>query len=62
MDAKICGIKDPKTLNFIINHAAPPKFVGFITNYKKSKRYINIKSLKKLISIDKKKMKIPWRK
>ena len=56
MDAKICGIKDPKTLNFIINHAAPPKFVGFITNYKKSKRYINIKSLKKLISIDKKKI------
>ena len=56
MDAKICGIKDPKTLNFIINHATPPKFVGFITNYKKSKRYIDIKNLRKLVSINKKKI------
>ena len=55
MDAKICGIKDPKTLNFIINHAKQTKFVGFITNYKKSKRYIDIKNLRKLVSINKKK-------
>ena len=55
MDAKICGIKDSKTLNYIINHSCPPKFIGFITNYLKSKRYIKYESLKKLISIDKKK-------
>ncbi len=56
MDAKICGIKDSKTLNYIINHSCPPKFIGFITNYLKSKRYIKYESLKKLISIDKKKI------
>jgi len=56
MDAKICGIKDSKTLNYIVNHNNPPKFIGFITNYPKSKRYIEYKNLKKLINIDKKKI------
>ena len=56
MDAKICGIKDSKTLNYIINHNHPPKFIGFITNYPKSKRYIEYESLKKLINLDKKKI------
>ena len=56
MDAKICGIKDAKTLNYIINHNHPPKFIGFITNYPKSKRYIEHESLKKLIDLNKKKI------
>ena len=56
MDAKICGIKDSKTLNYIVNHKNPPKFIGFITNYLKSKRYVEYENLKKLISIDKKKI------
>ena len=56
MDAKICGIKDAKTLNYIINHINPPKFIGFITNYPKSKRYIEYESLKKLIDLNKKKI------
>ena len=56
MDAKICGIKDSKTLNYIVNHNNPPRFVGFITNYPKSKRYIEYEKLKSLISIDKKKI------
>ncbi len=56
MDAKICGIKDSKTLNYLVSHNHPPKFIGFITNYPKSKRYIEYESLKKLISIDKKKI------
>ena len=56
MDAKICGIKDSKTLNYIVNHNHPPKFIGFITNYPKSKRYIEYESLKKLININKKKI------
>ena len=56
MDAKICGIKDSKTLNYIVNHNNPPKFVGFITNYPKSKRYVEHKNLKKLININKKKI------
>ena len=56
MDAKICGIKDSKTLNYIVNHNNPPKFIGFITNYPKSKRYIEYENLKNLINIDKKKI------
>ena len=56
MDAKICGIKDPKTLNYIINHNNPPKFIGFITNYPKSKRHLEYEDLKKLIDINKKKI------
>jgi len=56
MDAKICGIKDLKTLNYIVNHNSPPKFIGFITNYPKSRRYVDHKNLKKLINIDKKKI------
>ena len=56
MDAKICGIKDSKTLNYIINHNNPPKFIGFITNYPKSKRYVEYEKLKSLINIDKKKI------
>lgn len=54
MDAKICGIKDSNTLKYIINHNHSPKFIGFIVNYKKSKRYIKFEKLKKLIDIDKK--------
>jgi len=56
MDAKICGIKDPKTLNYIISHNNPPKFIGFITNYPKSKRHLEYEDLKKLTDINKKKI------
>ncbi len=49
---KICGVSDLKTLKFIINHPNPPKFIGFITNYKKSKRYVELKTLKKLTSLN----------
>ena len=51
---KICGISDSKTLKFIINHPNPPKFIGFITNYKKSKRFVRYEKLKELINIDRK--------
>ena len=57
MDAKICGVKDNSTLKYIVNHRYPPKFIGFITNYIKSKRYVDYKDLKKLINIDRKKTK-----
>ena len=56
MDAKICGISDLTTLNYIINHNNPPKFIGFITNYPKSRRYIEYEDLKRLININKKKI------
>ena len=51
---KICGISDPKTLEYILNHPHPPKYIGFIANYKKSKRYVEYEKLKKLINVDKK--------
>tara|TARA_B100001057_G_scaffold161948_1_gene162642 strand:- start:61 stop:690 length:630 start_codon:yes stop_codon:yes gene_type:complete len=52
---KICGIKDPNTLNFIINHPYPPAFIGFICNYPKSSRYVRFDDLKKLLNIQKNK-------
>ena len=57
LECKICGISDSKTLNFIINHQFPPQFIGFIVNYPKSKRFVEINKLKGLIDIDKKKSK-----
>ena len=54
---KICGISDPKTLKYILNHPHPPKFIGFITNYEKSKRFVKFEKLKDLIMIDKKRTK-----
>jgi len=51
---KICGISDLRTLNYIVKHPYPPQFIGFITNYKKSKRYVKFEKLKELINIDKK--------
>ena len=55
---KICGIKDSDTLNYIINHPYPPKFVGFICNYPKSSRYIELNSLKKLLTVKKNKSEL----
>ena len=53
-DLKICGISDLKTLNYILDHPFPPKFIGFITNYKKSKRYVTYENLKNLVNVNKK--------
>ena len=50
---KICGVSDLETLSYILNHQFPPKFVGFITNYKKSRRYVEHEKLKKLVSMKK---------
>ena len=55
--SKICGISDLNTLNFIINHPYPPKFIGFICNYKKSSRYVEVEKLNELLKLDKKKSK-----
>ena len=54
LKSKICGVSDSKVLNFIVNHDYPPQFIGFIVNYPKSKRYIDIKKLKDLMKIEKK--------
>ena len=49
---KICGVSDIKTLEYIINHPFPCQFIGFITNFKKSKRYVEFDILKKLTSLN----------
>ena len=48
---KICGVSDLETLRFIVNHPYPPNYIGFITNYKKSKRFVNYENLKELLKI-----------
>ena len=54
MDTKICGIKNLKTLEYIIKHNDPPKFIGFIYNFKKSKRNVEYVDLKKFTKVKKK--------
>ena len=54
---KICGVSAPETLNFILNHNHKPTMIGFITNYEKSKRFVELEKLKDLINIDKKQVK-----
>ena len=54
---KICGISDPKTLTYIVDHPHPPQFVGVIVNWKASSRYVELDRLKELLNIDKKKSK-----
>ena len=54
LSCKICGISDIDTLNFVINHPYPPQFIGFICNYKKSSRYVEIEKLNDLLKLNKK--------
>ena len=51
---KICGVSDPESLDFILNHNHKPTMIGFITNYEKSKRFVKFEKLKDLINVDKK--------
>tara|TARA_B100000683_G_C12391266_1_gene515595 strand:- start:69 stop:686 length:618 start_codon:yes stop_codon:yes gene_type:complete len=48
---KICGVSDSDTLKFIVNHPYPPNYIGFVTNYEKSKRFIDYEKLKELLKI-----------
>ena len=55
MQSKICGVNDSETLNFLLNYKYPPQLIGFICNYPKSKRFVDVKSLQNLIRVDNKK-------
>ena len=57
MKVKICGISDSNTLKYIIKHPYPPEYIGFIVNYKKSKRFVEFNTLKKILKVKKKKSK-----
>ncbi len=54
LKSKICGVSDLTTLKYIVNHNFPPNFIGFITNYSKSKRFVSLDKLKELLKIEKK--------
>ena len=54
---KICGISDSKTLEFLTSHPTPPKMIGFICNWPKSKRFVENNKLKELLKVDKKNSK-----
>jgi len=53
MEAKICGVKDKKILDFIVSHKYAPKFIGFICNYPKSHRNLSLEKLKTLLDVKK---------
>jgi len=53
MKSKICGISDSKTLKYLTEHSNPPKYIGFIVNYEKSKRFVEYNMLKELLKLDK---------
>ena len=57
MKLKICGISDIKTLKYLTNHPLSPPYIGFITNYPKSRRFVELNVLKDLLKIDKKNSK-----
>ena len=57
MKVKICGISDSKTLQFLTTHPHPPEYIGFIVNYPKSKRFVQLDKLKNLLKINKKSSK-----
>ena len=42
-------------LNFLINYKYPPELIGFICNYPKSKRFVDVNSLKSLLRVNNKK-------
>ena len=52
---KICGISDSETLEFLTSHPTPPKMIGFICNWPKSKRFVEQNKLKELLKVDKRK-------
>jgi phosphoribosylanthranilate isomerase len=52
---QICGISDSKTLEFLTSHSTPPKMIGFICNWPKSKRFVEYNKLKDLLKVDKNK-------
>ena len=55
MKTKICGVSDGKTLKFLTEHSFGPEFIGFIVNFPRSKRYVELSKLKDLLKIKKNK-------
>ena len=58
MKVKICGLSNAKHENTCVELGA--NYCGFILNYPKSHRFIELEKAKELTSIEKKKYKICW--
>ena len=52
MQAKICGLTNTEQVETCVSYGA--NFCGFVLNYKKSHRFINYQTAKKLTQIKKK--------
>jgi phosphoribosylanthranilate isomerase len=57
MKTKICGITDSKILQYLTTHPNPPLYIGFIVNYPRSKRFVELEKLRHLLKNDKKNSK-----
>jgi len=53
----VCGISDIKTLEYLTNHPLSPAYIGFVTNYPKSRRFVELNALKDLLKVNKKNSK-----
>ena len=54
MKSKICGVSNSKILKYLINHPYPPQYIGFIVNYPKSKRYVELDLEKEILKVEEK--------
>ena len=57
MKVKICGVSDSKVLQYLTTHPHSPEYIGFIVNYPKSKRFVELEKLNDLLKINKKNSK-----
>ena len=57
LKSKICGVSTPEVLDYLINHPYFPTLIGFIVNFPKSKRFVELNKLRALLNVDKKKSK-----
>jgi len=53
--SKLCGFSNLESLQYAINHPYSPALIGFIVNWRKSKRFVETDKLKNLLDVDKKK-------
>ena len=47
--SKLCGFSNLESLQYAINHPYSPALIGFIVNWRKSKRFVETDKLKNLL-------------
>ena len=58
LKCKICGVSTPEVLDYTINHPYSPTLIGFIVNFPKSKRFVELNKLRTLLNVDKKNLNL----